>query len=132
MSLYDKFRTLRTDLFEKFEAPVATIERTTFTRTNADRASGSKGEAVTTVIVGRGILGSRRVANGNGTYRLESIAAVANGNGTYHVESIATLDIPALPGDKLSIGTLTYEVASVEAVNPIGEASPIVCRAVLK
>lgn len=117
MSLFDEFRDLAGELFRAFDAPEATITRTTILpQTNADRAAGRKGSTSTATIVGKGILGSR-------TLKAE--------DGSIVQQAIARLDTPAEIHDRLTIGQRTFDIMEVEEISPDG-GSPFVTIAVLK
>lgn len=110
MSIYDEFRALRAELFDAFEAPNGTLIRTTTAaRTATDRAQGK----VTASIVNtscRVILGTRKVRNEAGAYK---------------VEQIARLDTAPLTGDRLTVGARSWEITTVEEINPDGSGAII-------
>lgn len=103
MSIYDEFRALQASLFADFDAPNATLTRTVAaTRTPADRAAGRMTTS-TIVIPAKAILGSRKVRNDKGAYQ---------------VEQVARIDAAPETGDRLAIGSRTWEVTTVEEINP--------------
>ncbi|GAA0456731.1 MULTISPECIES: hypothetical protein [Sphingomonas] len=118
MSLFDDFRALTGELFDAFELPVATITRTVDApQTNADRAAGRKGASTTTTLTGRGKLGE-----------LEFKFA----DGSTHDGSTALLTIAPRKGDKLTIGTKSFEVIDFKGNNPDGGATAFTYVAALK
>ena len=103
MSIYDDFRALRASLFDAFEAPNAALVRSTRAeRSAADRAQG-KVTATTVTTPCRAIVGTRKVRNDAGAYR---------------VEQVARLDAAPQTGDRLTIGARTWEVTTVQEINP--------------
>lgn len=115
MSLIDKGRELAARALAKHGVPV-TVTRSTWTKTTAQRAAGSKGTETVQTITGKGLLGSREA-------KIE--------NGTIGQQSVATLDIQVRKGDRLVIGSRTFEIIDVVEIAPDG-LTPMITRAVLQ
>lgn len=116
MSFYDELRAGMAEVAAELMVP-ATLTRTTETKSAADRAAGRKGTTSTQTLAGRGVFVDRKVRLADGTLK---------------IEATATLTIEPRKGDKLTIGTRTLEVATIEEVNPTGAATGIVYRVTLQ
>lgn len=106
MTLFDKFRALKADLFDKFDAVTVAVTHTEpGVRTDADRARGRINAPITTTFTVRGFLGS--------TNRKAK-------DGTLYAQTTATLDAPVSVDDRIAFGSKTFTVTTVNEVNPDG------------
>jgi hypothetical protein len=110
MSLFDDFRSLAVELFDAFDVPPATITRTiTAPRSDADKAAGRVNVSLVN-LPARAVLGSR---------------TVRNADGTEHQQATAHVNVEVRVRDKLTVGFRTFEIETVEEINPDGTGAII-------
>ena len=109
MTIYDRFRALKVNLFDKFEVPNATVTHTEAgVRTDTDRAKGRVPSPVTTTFPLRAVL---------------TLKTRKADNGTLYTHASATLDGAVSVDDRIQIGAVTYTVVNVNEINPDGTAA---------
>jgi hypothetical protein len=118
MSVFvDRMRGVATTLFDKFDAPTATItHRAPGVRTDEDMAAGRIPSPVVTISTVKAFIGIKRLIADDGTVRM---ATVARMNG------------PAEIGDTLTMNGNSFTITAIDVVNP-DQGSALLYTATLK